>query len=188
VGGPALRALTFHQRAEMLKRTATHLTERKEALYELSYDTGSTRRDSWIGIDGGIGTLFAYASRGKRDLPSERFVMDGAFEPLSKHGTFVGAHIMTPLHGVAVHVNAYNFPCWGMLEKMAPTVTEGPHPFKRDYDTLRIGDTVETGSRTITLDDIEYFENFTGDTFYAHMDEEAAKANPFFPRPRGMAA
>jgi oxepin-CoA hydrolase/3-oxo-5,6-dehydrosuberyl-CoA semialdehyde dehydrogenase len=125
VGGPALRALNFHQRAEMLKKLATHLMERKEALYELSYDTGSTKRDSWVDIDGGIGTLFAYASRGKRDLPSERFVMDGAFEPLSKNGTFIGAHIMTPMHGVAVHVNAFNFPCWGMLEKLAPTILAG---------------------------------------------------------------
>ncbi|MBO1074105.1 phenylacetic acid degradation bifunctional protein PaaZ [Roseomonas marmotae] len=125
VGGPALRALTFHQRAEMLKRLAVHLTERKEALYELSYDTGATRRDSWIDIDGGIGTLFAYASRGRKELPSERFVLDGAFEPLSKNGSFVGAHIMTPLHGVAVHVNAFNFPCWGMLEKLAPTILAG---------------------------------------------------------------
>jgi oxepin-CoA hydrolase/3-oxo-5,6-dehydrosuberyl-CoA semialdehyde dehydrogenase len=110
VGGPALRALTFHQRAEMLKRVAVYLTERKAALYELSYDTGATKRDSWVDIDGGIGTLFAYASRGRKELPSERFVLDGAFEPLSKNGTFVGAHILTPLRGVAVHVNAFNFP------------------------------------------------------------------------------
>jgi oxepin-CoA hydrolase/3-oxo-5,6-dehydrosuberyl-CoA semialdehyde dehydrogenase len=125
VGGPALRALTFHQRAELLKRLAVYLTERKAALYELSYDTGATKRDSWVDIDGGIGTLFAYASRGRKELPSERFVLDGAFEPLSKHGSFVGAHILTPLHGVAVHVNAFNFPCWGMLEKLAPTLLAG---------------------------------------------------------------
>jgi len=125
VVGPALRALNFHQRAELLKRLAVYLTERKAALYELSYDTGATRRDSWVDIDGGIGTLFAYASRGRKELPSERFVLDGAFEPLSKHGSFVGAHILTPMHGVAVHVNAFNFPCWGMLEKLAPTLLAG---------------------------------------------------------------
>jgi oxepin-CoA hydrolase/3-oxo-5,6-dehydrosuberyl-CoA semialdehyde dehydrogenase len=125
VGGPALRAMTFHQRAELLKRLAVHLTERKEALYELSFDTGATRRDSWIDIDGGIGTLFAYASRGRKELPSERFILDGAFEPLSKQGSFVGAHILVPLHGVAVHVNAFNFPCWGMLEKLAPALLAG---------------------------------------------------------------
>ena len=125
VGGPALRALNFHQRAELLKRLAVYLTERKAALYELSYDTGATKRDSWVDIDGGIGTLFAYASRGRKELPSERFVLDGAFEPLSKHGSFVGAHILTPLHGVAVHVNAFNFPCWGTLEKLAPTLLAG---------------------------------------------------------------
>ncbi|EHM02592.1 phenylacetic acid degradation protein paaN [Acetobacteraceae bacterium AT-5844] len=125
VGGPALRAMNFHQRAEMLKRLAVYLTERKPALYELSYETGATKRDSWIDIDGGIGTLFAYASRGRKELPSERFVLDGAFEPLSKSGSFAGAHILTPLHGVAVHVNAFNFPCWGMLEKLAPTLLAG---------------------------------------------------------------
>jgi oxepin-CoA hydrolase/3-oxo-5,6-dehydrosuberyl-CoA semialdehyde dehydrogenase len=124
-GGPALRAMTFHQRAELLKRLAVHLTERKEALYELSFDTGATRRDSWIDIDGGIGTLFAYASRGRKELPSERFILDGAFEPLSKQGSFVGAHILSPLHGVAVHINAFNFPCWGLLEKLAPTLLAG---------------------------------------------------------------
>ncbi|MBO1079230.1 phenylacetic acid degradation bifunctional protein PaaZ [Roseomonas haemaphysalidis] len=125
VGGPALRAMTFHQRAELLKRLAVHLTERKEALYELSFDTGATRRDSWIDIDGGIGTLFAYASRGRKELPSERFILDGAFEPLSRQGSFVGAHILSPLHGVAVHVNAFNFPCWGLLEKLAPALLAG---------------------------------------------------------------
>src|SRR5215472_8483919 len=78
VGGPALRQLTFHERADLLKRLATYLAERKEALYELAFDTGATRKDSWIDIDGGIGTLFAYASRGRKELPSERFIVDGA--------------------------------------------------------------------------------------------------------------
>ncbi len=125
VGGPALRRLTFHERADLLKRLATCLTERKQALYDLSFDTGATRTDNLFDIDGGIGTLFAYASRGRRELPSERFLVEGASENLSRNGSFVGAHILTPLHGVAVHVNAYNFPCWGMLEKLAPSLLAG---------------------------------------------------------------
>jgi oxepin-CoA hydrolase/3-oxo-5,6-dehydrosuberyl-CoA semialdehyde dehydrogenase len=125
VGGPALRALTFHERAGMLKAIAVYLNERKEELYQLAFDTGATRRDNWVDIDGGIGTLFAFASRGKKELPSERFVIEGETEGLSKGGTFVARHILTPLTGVAVHINAFNFPCWGMLEKLAPTILAG---------------------------------------------------------------
>ncbi|MEP9380279.1 phenylacetic acid degradation bifunctional protein PaaZ [Aquabacter sp. CN5-332] len=125
MGGPALRALTFHERADMLRALAKHLGEHKEQLYALSTDTGATKRDNFFDIDGGIGTLFAYASRGRRELPSERFVVEGAPEGLSKGGTFVGAHILTPLQGVAVHINAFNFPCWGMLEKLAPAILAG---------------------------------------------------------------
>jgi oxepin-CoA hydrolase / 3-oxo-5,6-dehydrosuberyl-CoA semialdehyde dehydrogenase len=125
VGGPALRQMTFHQRAEILKKLALYLNERKDALYELNYDTGATRKDGWIDIEGGIGTLFAYASKGRRELPNQRFLLDGAVENLSKGGTFVGRHIVTPLQGVAVHINAFNFPCWGMLEKLAPTFLAG---------------------------------------------------------------
>lgn len=125
VGGPKLRALTFHERADMLKALALYLGERKESLYTLAFDTGATRRDSWIDIDGGIGTLFAYASRGRRELPSERFVIDGETEILSKGKTFVGGHILTPLAGVAVHINAFNFPCWGLLEKFSPAFLAG---------------------------------------------------------------
>ncbi|HEY5349297.1 MAG TPA: phenylacetic acid degradation bifunctional protein PaaZ [Candidatus Lustribacter sp.] len=125
IGGRELRKLTFHQRAALLKALALYLNDRREPLYELSYETGATKRDSVIDIDGGIGTLFAYASRGRRELPDERFVLDGAQEGLSKRGTFAGQHILTPLRGVAVHVNAYNFPCWGMLEKLAPAILAG---------------------------------------------------------------
>ncbi len=125
VGGPALRALTFHQRADMLRGLAKILGEQKEPLYALSADTGATKRDNFFDIDGGLGTLFAYASRGRRELPSERFVVEGAPEALSKNGTFVGMHILTPLNGVAVHINAFNFPCWGMLEKLAPAILAG---------------------------------------------------------------
>lgn len=125
VGGPAVRGFTFHERAEMLKALALYLSDRKEPLYALSGDTGATKTDNLIDIDGGIGTLFAYASRGRRELPSERFVVEGAAEGLSKGGTFSGVHILTPLEGVAVHINAFNFPCWGMLEKFAPAFLAG---------------------------------------------------------------
>ena len=125
VGGPALRKMTFHERALMLKALAKYLMERKEEFYAISAMTGATRTDSWIDIEGGIGTLFSYSSRGRRDLPNETFYVDGATEALSKGGTFVARHICVPLEGVAVHINAFNFPCWGMLEKLAPTLLAG---------------------------------------------------------------
>ena len=98
---------------------------RKEELYELSYDSGATRGDSWIDIEGGAGTLFSFSSKGRRELPNGRVLIDGAMEPLSKAGTFVGQHVFTPLQGVAVHINAFNFPVWGMLEKLGPTLLAG---------------------------------------------------------------
>lgn len=125
VGGPALRKLTFHERALMLKALANAIMAKKEELYELSYETGATRADSWIDIEGGAGTLFSFSSKGRRELPNGRVLIDGAMEPLSKHGTFVGQHVFTPLQGVAVHINAFNFPVWGMLEKLAPTLLAG---------------------------------------------------------------
>ncbi len=125
VGGPALRKMTFHERALMLKALAKYLMERKEEFYALSALTGATRTDSWIDIEGGIGTLFSFSSRGRRDLPNETFYVDGATENLSKGGTFVARHICVPLEGVAVHINAFNFPCWGMLEKLAPALLAG---------------------------------------------------------------
>jgi len=125
VGGPNLRALTFHERAGLLKALAKTLTEHKEALYRLSYATGATRNDSWIDIDGGIGTLFVYASKGMRELPNEHVLVEGAVESLSKSGAFVGQHICVPLEGAAVHINAFNFPVWGMLEKLAPALLAG---------------------------------------------------------------
>jgi oxepin-CoA hydrolase/3-oxo-5,6-dehydrosuberyl-CoA semialdehyde dehydrogenase len=124
-GGPALRRLTFHQRANLLKALAQALTARKEELYALSSLTGATRSDGWIDIDGGIGTLFVYASKGKRELPNETFLIDGAVEGLSKSGSFVGQHIHVPREGAAVQVNAFNFPVWGMLEKLAPAILGG---------------------------------------------------------------
>ena len=125
VGGPALRELTFHQRAAMLKALAQYLNERRDALYELSYDTGATKTDSMIDIDGGIGTMFVYASKGRRELPDDVIYVDGNLEQLGKTGAFLGQHVATSLQGVAVHINAFNFPVWGMLEKLAPTLLAG---------------------------------------------------------------
>ena len=125
VGGKNLRRLTFHQRADMLKKLAQYLTERKDQLYKLSFQTGATRTDNLIDVDGGIGTLFVYASKGRRELPNSTFMLDGAVEPLGRGGTFAGQHILTSLQGAAVHINAFNFPCWGMLEKLAPALLAG---------------------------------------------------------------
>lgn len=125
VGGARLRRLTFHERARMLKAMALHLSERKDEFYALSTATGATRADSWIDIDGGIGTFFVYASKGRREFPNETFYIDGPMESLSKGGTFVGRHVCVPLEGVAVHINAFNFPVWGMMEKLAPTLLAG---------------------------------------------------------------
>ncbi|GLC27692.1 bifunctional aldehyde dehydrogenase/enoyl-CoA hydratase [Roseisolibacter agri] len=125
VGGPALRRLTFHQRARMLKALALYLTERKEQFYRISSWTGATKTDHWIDIDGGIGTLFAYASRGRREFPDEPFFVDGPVETLSKNGGFVGRHLCVPLEGVAVQINAFNFPVWGMLEKLSTSLLAG---------------------------------------------------------------
>jgi oxepin-CoA hydrolase/3-oxo-5,6-dehydrosuberyl-CoA semialdehyde dehydrogenase len=125
VGGPKLRKMTFHERAAMLKAMAKHLMEKKDALYAVSAITGATKTDSWVDIEGGIGTLFAYSSRGRREFPNETFHVEGPTEALSKGGTFVGRHICVPLEGVAIHINAFNFPCWGMLEKMAPALLAG---------------------------------------------------------------
>jgi oxepin-CoA hydrolase/3-oxo-5,6-dehydrosuberyl-CoA semialdehyde dehydrogenase len=125
VGGPALRRLTFHERAHMLKALGNAIMARKEELYDLSYDSGATRQDSWIDIEGGAGTLFSFSSKGRRELPNGQVLIDGAMEPLSRGGSFVGQHVFTPLQGVAVHINAFNFPIWGMLEKLAPTILAG---------------------------------------------------------------
>ena len=125
VGGPALRKLTFHERARMLKGLGLAIMARKEELYELNYLTGATRKDGWIDIEGGAGTLFSFSSKGRRELPDAHMLLDGQLEGLSRNGTFVGQHIFTPLRGAAVHINAFNFPVWGMLEKLAPTLLAG---------------------------------------------------------------
>jgi oxepin-CoA hydrolase / 3-oxo-5,6-dehydrosuberyl-CoA semialdehyde dehydrogenase len=123
VGGPALRAMTFQQRGKMLRAIADALSARKDELYALSFLTGATRADNMFDIDGGIGALFVYASKAK-GLPDGHFMLDGGREAISK-GNFAGQHILAPLTGVAVHINAYNFPVWGMLEKLAPTLLAG---------------------------------------------------------------
>ncbi|MCH1493099.1 MAG: phenylacetic acid degradation bifunctional protein PaaZ [Luminiphilus sp.] len=125
VGGPALRALTFHERAAGLKATAKHLMALKEDFYTLSFKSGTTRADAWPDIEGGIGTVFSYASLVTREFPNDVVMVEGDMERLSRNGSFVGRHILTPKAGVAVHINAYNFPVWGMLEKLAPTIAAG---------------------------------------------------------------
>jgi len=125
VGGPILRKMTFHQRALMLKALAMHLHEKKEIFYSLSAATGASKGDSWVDIEGGIGNLFVMASKGRRELANETFHVDGKPEVTSKGGTFIGHHICVPLEGVAIHINAFNFPCWGMLEKLAVNFLAG---------------------------------------------------------------
>ena len=124
VGGHPLRKMTFQERGRMLKALALYLMERKEKYYEFSALTGATRIDSWIDIEGGIGNLFANASL-RRQFPDLPYYVDGVAAPLSKNGTFIGHHIMLPKQGVAVHINAFNFPIWGMLEKIAVNLMAG---------------------------------------------------------------
>ncbi len=125
VGGPALRELTFHQRAGLLKSLGSLLREHRDEMYALSARTGATLGDSKFDVDGGIGVLLGYASKARRELPNDTVYLDGAVEPLGKSGQFVGQHIMTSLLGVAVQVNAFNFPVWGPLEKFAPAFLAG---------------------------------------------------------------
>ncbi len=125
VGGPALRELTFHQRAALLKALAGHLREHRDELYRLSARTGATLADARFDVDGGIGVLASYASRGRRELPNDTVHVDGAVEPLGKGGTFAGQHMYTSRLGVAVQINAFNFPVWGPLEKLAPAFLAG---------------------------------------------------------------
>jgi oxepin-CoA hydrolase / 3-oxo-5,6-dehydrosuberyl-CoA semialdehyde dehydrogenase len=124
-GGPALRALTFHQRAALLKSLASMLREHREELYALSARAGSTLSDARFDVDGGIGVLLSYASRARRELPNDTIYVEGAAEPLGKGGQFLGQHILTPRRGVAVQINAFNFPVWGPLEKFAPAFIAG---------------------------------------------------------------
>jgi len=118
VGNPALRKMTFQERGLMIKALALHLYSKRKEYYPISFQTGATKADSWVDIDGGIGNLFAYASL-RRQFPDQPYYVDGVAAPLSKEGSFIGHHIMVPKRGVAVHINAFNFPVWGMLEKCA---------------------------------------------------------------------
>ena len=124
VGGPALRKMTFQERGLMLKALALHLHSVKDKFYQLSYATGATKIDSWIDIEGGIGNLFANSSL-RRQFPDLPFYIDGDAARLSKEGTFIGHHIMVPKEGVVIHINAFNFPIWGMLEKIAVNLMAG---------------------------------------------------------------
>lgn len=124
-GQTSLRALTIHERALIIKQLAQYLTEHKQALYDISFSTGATQRDHYIDVDGGIGTLFTFSSKGRRELPNSRVIIDGNIEQLSRDGSFIGEHIYTTLPGVAVEINAFNFPIWGMLEKFAPAFIAG---------------------------------------------------------------
>jgi oxepin-CoA hydrolase/3-oxo-5,6-dehydrosuberyl-CoA semialdehyde dehydrogenase len=125
VGLPNLLKLDFQQRAAILKALAKYLNDNKEQLYAVSAHTGATRQDGWIDIEGGSGTLFAYSSVGSNELPSGNVVHEGPAVPLGKKGGFAGTHILVPRRGVAVHINAFNFPVWGLLEKFAPTFLAG---------------------------------------------------------------
>jgi oxepin-CoA hydrolase/3-oxo-5,6-dehydrosuberyl-CoA semialdehyde dehydrogenase len=123
VGGPALRRLTFQERGKLLRGLADAITARKEELYELSFATGAIRTDSWLNIEGGAGVLFVYAAKA-RQLPDTRLLIEGEREAIST-GNFAGQHILSSMRGAAVHINAYNFPVWGMLEKLAPALLAG---------------------------------------------------------------
>ena len=141
VGGKNLRQLGFHERAKILKALAIYLSERKEQLYKLNYLTGATRKDGWIDIDGGIGTLMVYSSKGRKEMPDGKIYLDGSTEQLSRQGTFLGQHIHVPKQGVAVHINAFNFPVWGMLEKLSQSFLAGmPTIIKPASDTVYLAE------------------------------------------------
>src|SRR5438105_8989812 len=124
VGGPNLRKMTFHERGRMLKALALHLQSKKDLFYKISWATGATKADSWVDIEGGIGNLFSYASL-RRQFPDETFCLEGDMAKISKGGTFIGHHICVSKEGVAIHINAFNFPVWGMLEKVAVNLFAG---------------------------------------------------------------
>ena len=123
-GGPTLRKMTFHERGRMIKALALYLHDRKDKYYPISYQTGATKPDSWVDIEGGIGNLFAYSSL-RRRFPDQPFHVDGESIPAAKNGKFIGQHIMVPKQGIAIHINAFNFPIWGMLEKIAVNLLAG---------------------------------------------------------------
>ena len=125
VGGPALRAMTFHDRAAMIKALVGVIAEHKDELYALSAQAGATKKDAWVDVDGGMGVLATYASKARRELPNAHVAVDGPPEHLSRDASFLGQHVWTPREGVAVQINAFNFPCWNSLEKLAPALVAG---------------------------------------------------------------
>lgn len=151
LGYKNLSSMTFYDRGQMLKKVALYLLERKKKYYELSYKTGATHVDSWVDIEGGFGTFFTYSGLAKRMLPNTTFWVDGDVQKISANGTHLGAHILTPSEGVSVQINAYNFPVWGMLEKLSTSLLAGvpsvvkPSPFG-SYLTYEVfKDMIESG-------------------------------------------
>src|SRR5699024_830384 len=138
-GLPELQKLTFHQRGVILKKLGAHLMERTKDYHEISYTTGTTKRDAFVDIEGGIGTLFTYSGVARRQMPNSTVHLDGGIERLSKNGTFVGRHILTSRQGLALQINAFNFPVWGMLEKFGPMFVAGlPVVVKPATDTAHL--------------------------------------------------
>lgn len=125
VGGPALRKMTLHERGAMLKDLGKHLMSKKDHFYAISAQTGATKADGWVDIEGGVATLFSYSGVARREFANETFIVEGAPERLSANNTFAARHILVPKQGVSLHINAFNFPCWGMLEKIAPSLVAG---------------------------------------------------------------
>ena len=120
-----LAKLTIHERAERIKALAVYLMERKDIYYQISYLTGATKVDSWVDIEGGIGTMFNFSGIARRELNDAPHIVEGSALPLSANGSFIGQHILTAKEGVSLHINAYNFPVWGMLEKITPSLIAG---------------------------------------------------------------
>lgn len=146
-----LSSMTFYDRGEMLKKIALYLLERKKKYYELSYKTGATHIDSWVDIEGGFGTFFTYSGLAKRLLPNTPFWVDGETQKISANGTHLGTHILTPSEGVSVQINAYNFPVWGMLEKLSTSLLAGvpavvkPSPYSSYLTNEVFKDMIESG-------------------------------------------
>ena len=169
VGGKNLRKLTFHERAAIVKALAQAVMDKKEELYQLNFHTGATRKDGWIDIEGGAGTLFSMASKAKRELPDGYILVDGAVEQISREGTFLAQHVYTPLKGLAVHINAFNFPVWGMLEKLSVSLIAGvPAIVKPATATCYLAEAafrvlIETGK--VPQGALQFIAGSTGDLF-----------------------
>ena len=169
VGGGNLRKLTFHERAGIVKALAQAIMDKKEELYQLNFHTGATRKDGWIDIEGGAGALFSMASKAKRELPDDFILVDGPVEQVSREGTFLAQHVYTPLKGLAIHINAFNFPVWGMLEKLSVSLIAGvPAIVKPATSTCYLAEAafrilVETGK--VPDGAMQFIAGSTGDLF-----------------------